>query len=264
MSPNSLMMRAMRRPFAFSKQVPDDAGLAGAEKSGDHRRWYLLGHVLSFLSAPAGAARIVHLVRKFRRFVPAAANRRNFRTGRICRESAAIVLGTGCILHGRSCRHAQLRSARWFEPDDLRGFGHHSHCVRTGDRIRVSVSGRPIDMLVDDEPIARRRSEWTSPERRYQRGYGWMFTQHIRQANEGCDFDFLETGYGARGRRARNFLIAHRAKRWTLRCQCAVAQNAIDRRQATSRMGRVSGSGRARPDRSSSISTSSMTAQSPS
>ena len=61
----------------------------------------------------------------------------------------------------------------------------------------MSVSGRPIDMLVDDEEIARRRSEWTPPEPRYQRGYGWMFAQHIRQANEGCDFDFLETGFGA-------------------------------------------------------------------
>ena len=69
--------------------------------------------------------------------------------------------------------------------------------MRTGNRIRVSVSGRRIDMLVDDEEIARRRSEWTPPEPRYQRGYGWMFAQHIRQANEGCDFDFLETGFGA-------------------------------------------------------------------
>ncbi len=28
-------------------------------------------------------------------------------------------------------------------------------------------------------------------------GYGWMFSRHIRQANEGCDFDFLTTGFGA-------------------------------------------------------------------
>ena len=35
------------------------------------------------------------------------------------------------------------------------------------------------------------------PERRFERGYGWMFTKHIKQANEGCDFDFLETGFGA-------------------------------------------------------------------
>ena len=52
-------------------------------------------------------------------------------------------------------------------------------------------------MLVDDGEIARRRSEWTAPEPRFERGYGWMFAKHIRQANEGCDFDFLETGFGA-------------------------------------------------------------------
>jgi hypothetical protein len=32
---------------------------------------------------------------------------------------------------------------------------------------------------------------------RYERGYGWMFSRHILQANEGCDFDFLETAFGA-------------------------------------------------------------------
>ena len=69
--------------------------------------------------------------------------------------------------------------------------------VRTGDRIRVSVSKRSIDMLVDDEDIGRRRREWIAPEPRFERGYGWMFAKHIRQANEGCDFDFLETGFGA-------------------------------------------------------------------
>ena len=69
--------------------------------------------------------------------------------------------------------------------------------VRTGDRIRVSVSKRSIDMLVGDAEVARRRSEWTAPEPRFERGYGWMFAKHIRQANEGCDFDFLETGFGA-------------------------------------------------------------------
>ena len=61
----------------------------------------------------------------------------------------------------------------------------------------MSVSERRIDMLVADEDIARRRSQWTPPEPRFERGYGWMFAQHIRQANEGCDFDFLETGFGA-------------------------------------------------------------------
>ncbi len=40
----------------------------------------------------------------------------------------------------------------------------------------------------------RRAAEAAAP--RYERGYGWMFAQHIKQANDGCDFDFLETGFG--------------------------------------------------------------------
>ena len=49
---------------------------------------------------------------------------------------------------------------------------------------------------VSDEEMARRKSEWVEPKPHYPRGYGWMYAQHIRQANEGCDFDFLEAGAG--------------------------------------------------------------------
>lgn len=68
--------------------------------------------------------------------------------------------------------------------------------VRTGDIIRVDVANRTIDMLVDEEILAMRRSAWTRPADKYERGYGWMFSKHIKQANEGCDFDFLETAFG--------------------------------------------------------------------
>jgi dihydroxyacid dehydratase/phosphogluconate dehydratase len=40
------------------------------------------------------------------------------------------------------------------------------------------------------------KQAWRQPEPRYERGYGWMFSRHIKQANEGCDFDFLETSFG--------------------------------------------------------------------
>ncbi len=69
--------------------------------------------------------------------------------------------------------------------------------VRTGDMISLDVDARTINLDVSDAELAKRRSEWKAPESRYERGYGWMFTRHIRQANEGCDFDFLETGFGA-------------------------------------------------------------------
>jgi dihydroxy-acid dehydratase len=69
--------------------------------------------------------------------------------------------------------------------------------VRTGDRITVDVPNRRIHMDVDDAELARRRAAWTPPPRRFERGYGHMFSQHILQAHLGCDFDYLETSFGA-------------------------------------------------------------------
>jgi len=69
--------------------------------------------------------------------------------------------------------------------------------VQTGDLITVDVAARRIHLEVSDEELARRRAAWTAPPPRYERGYGWMFSKHIRQADEGCDFDFLETSFGA-------------------------------------------------------------------
>jgi dihydroxy-acid dehydratase len=69
--------------------------------------------------------------------------------------------------------------------------------VRTGDRITVDVPARRIHLEVSDEELARRRAAWTPPPPRFERGYGWMFSRHIQQADQGCDFDFLESGFGA-------------------------------------------------------------------
>ena len=69
--------------------------------------------------------------------------------------------------------------------------------VRTGDRISVDVPNRSIRLEVSDEELARRRAAWVQPAPRYARGYGWMFSRHIEQADQGCDFDFLETSFGA-------------------------------------------------------------------
>lgn len=68
--------------------------------------------------------------------------------------------------------------------------------VKTDDRICVDVPARRIHLEVSDEELARRKAAWTPPPPRYERGYGWMFGRHILQANEGCDFDFLETAFG--------------------------------------------------------------------
>lgn len=68
--------------------------------------------------------------------------------------------------------------------------------LRTGDIVKLDIPNRTIDMLVDDDELAARRAAWTAPDPRFGRGYGWMFSQHIKQANEGCDFDCLETSFG--------------------------------------------------------------------
>ncbi|MGJ4955595.1 L-arabinonate dehydratase [Bradyrhizobium sp. HKCCYLRH2015] len=69
--------------------------------------------------------------------------------------------------------------------------------VRNGDLITLDVAARTINLDVPEDELARRRAEWQPPTPRFERGYGWMFARHIRQANDGCDFDFLETGFGA-------------------------------------------------------------------
>ena len=63
--------------------------------------------------------------------------------------------------------------------------------VRTGDAIEIDVPARRIHLDVSDEELARRRAAWKAPPPRYPRGYGAMFSAHIGQADEGCDFDFL-------------------------------------------------------------------------
>jgi dihydroxy-acid dehydratase len=68
--------------------------------------------------------------------------------------------------------------------------------LRTGDIVRLDLQARRIDMLVGEEELERRRKEWTPPQAKTGRGYGWMFARHVRQADSGADFDFLETGFG--------------------------------------------------------------------
>jgi len=68
--------------------------------------------------------------------------------------------------------------------------------ARTGDVIAVDVAKRSIDLRVSAAELAARRAAWTPPPPRFERGYGWMFARHIRQAHEGCDFDFLQSDFG--------------------------------------------------------------------
>jgi dihydroxyacid dehydratase/phosphogluconate dehydratase len=66
--------------------------------------------------------------------------------------------------------------------------------VKTGDEIEVDAEARRIHLHVSDEELAARRAAWTPPPPKYPRGYGAMFSAHIGQADEGCDFDYLLAG----------------------------------------------------------------------
>ena len=63
--------------------------------------------------------------------------------------------------------------------------------IQTGDRIRLDVEARALDVLVDDAELAQRRAAWTPPARKDERGYRRLYEDHVLQANEGCDLDFL-------------------------------------------------------------------------
>jgi dihydroxy-acid dehydratase len=62
--------------------------------------------------------------------------------------------------------------------------------VQNGDLIRLSVKNRRFDLLVSEEEMAKRRSAWT-PVDAEPRGYAKLYQDHVLQAEEGCDFDFL-------------------------------------------------------------------------
>jgi len=68
--------------------------------------------------------------------------------------------------------------------------------LKTGDIIEVDVNLRKINMLVDDKTLSERKMAIKPPTPKAGRGWLWMYSQHVRQANEGCDFDFLETNFG--------------------------------------------------------------------
>jgi dihydroxy-acid dehydratase len=63
--------------------------------------------------------------------------------------------------------------------------------VHSGDLIELDVPRRRLELQLSDEELMRRRRQWQAPAARFERGYGKLFSSHVGQANDGCDFDFL-------------------------------------------------------------------------
>jgi len=63
--------------------------------------------------------------------------------------------------------------------------------VKNGDRIKLSVRDRKIDLLVSDVELQKRKSAWRAPSETPTRGYAKLYMDHVLQAEHGCDFDFL-------------------------------------------------------------------------
>lgn len=63
--------------------------------------------------------------------------------------------------------------------------------VENGDEIEVDVANRYIHLHVSDEELAKRRTGWSAPDLGYHRGYIGHYIQHVQQADQGADLDFL-------------------------------------------------------------------------
>lgn len=64
--------------------------------------------------------------------------------------------------------------------------------VRNGDIVEIDVASRRLDLKVPEDELAKRREAWKTPTSKFPRGYTRLFIEHVTQANDGCDFDFLE------------------------------------------------------------------------
>jgi dihydroxy-acid dehydratase len=69
--------------------------------------------------------------------------------------------------------------------------------VRTGDWISLDVPARTLSLDVPDDELAARRAAWAPPPRLATRGWTWLYTEHVQQADTGCDLDFLIGKSGA-------------------------------------------------------------------
>jgi dihydroxy-acid dehydratase len=63
--------------------------------------------------------------------------------------------------------------------------------VRSGDRIRLDLAARRLDVCLSDAELDERRAAWSPVRQEARRGYARLFDRTVTQADKGCDFDFL-------------------------------------------------------------------------
>ena len=68
--------------------------------------------------------------------------------------------------------------------------------LETGDIIEIDIELRSINMLVEKETLTLRRKKIKPKKPKAGRGWLWVYSNHVTQANNGCDFDFLEINFG--------------------------------------------------------------------
>ena len=63
--------------------------------------------------------------------------------------------------------------------------------VRDGDLIQLNAAAHLLNVLVEESELAERRAAWKKPAPKFSRGYCALYSEHVTQAHEGCDFAFL-------------------------------------------------------------------------
>jgi dihydroxy-acid dehydratase len=69
--------------------------------------------------------------------------------------------------------------------------------VRNGDMIELDVPNRRLELKISDDELRQRLAEWTAPPPPLDSGYWKLYVDHVLQADEGADFDFLVGRRGA-------------------------------------------------------------------
>tara|TARA_A100001015_G_scaffold4167_1_gene5457 strand:- start:384 stop:2099 length:1716 start_codon:yes stop_codon:yes gene_type:complete len=69
--------------------------------------------------------------------------------------------------------------------------------VQNGDMIHLDVENRSLQLEVSEAELVARKEKWERPSPQAKRGYAKLYIEHVNQADEGCDLDFLKGGSGA-------------------------------------------------------------------